>query len=351
MMRKVRALSLPLLFILLLTSACYAQQGAGVGCVSDVGDKGSLKDCCAGKTCVQTVQFKSKLVGATLPYKVILPVGYNPREAAQTARFPVIYLLHGFAGHYDNWTGLSKLAEHASAYNFIIVTPEGNNNWYTDSATVPTDKYESYILQELIPDVESRYRAIQSREGRAIAGLSMGGYGALKFGFKHPETFAFAASLSGAMDASSWVESDLRNFGAELPRSVMATFGPAGSQTRAANDLIRIAREFPAARFHQLPYFYLDCGTEDFLIQTSRNFSALLLERKIPHEFRQLPGSHNWAYWDMQVREVMRVAAQKIPQARLSSVARLQQSPRPAAFAAHLLATIDNARTLRAQRA
>ncbi|MBD0326703.1 MAG: esterase family protein [Pyrinomonadaceae bacterium] len=320
MTKKIRALLSSFFIILLLTSACYAQQGAGLGpaCVSDAEDKADLKECCPGRACVRTVQFSSKLVKTTLPYRVIVPANYTSTEE-QKQRYPVLYLLHGYSGHYENWARLTKLAEYASQYNFIIVTPEGNNGWYVDSASVSTDKYESYFLQELIPDVESRYRTTGTREGRAIAGLSMGGYGALKFGFKYPEMFAFAASLSGAMDAATWVDSDVRNVSAALARSVMETFGPLGSQTRTANDLVKIVREFPAARFPQLPYVYLDCGTEDFLIQTSRSFSALLLERKIPHEFRQLPGSHNWAYWDAQVREVLRVASQKIPQARLTS--------------------------------
>lgn len=304
--------------MLILASACYAQQGAGVssGCVSDVGDKPDLKECCPGRACVQTVQFKSKLVNATLPYRVVVPANYES-PGQKTQRYPVLYLLHGFTGHYDNWIARTKLAQYASAYKFIIVTPEGNNGWYTDSATVPANKYESYILQELIPDVQSRYRTLESREGRAIAGLSMGGYGALKFGFKYPEMFAFAASFSGALGAAMWTESDLRNFGTALPRSVMETFGPAGSQTRTANDLMRLAREFPAARLNSLPYFYLDCGTEDALLSFSRSLADVLYERKIPHEYRQLPGNHNWAYWDAQVREALRVAAQKIPQAQL----------------------------------
>ncbi len=318
MTKKIRALSLPFFLILMLTSACYAQQGGSLsdGCTNDVGEQNlSSISCCPGSACAQTVRFKSKLVNASLPYRVIIPANYESASQKQQ-RYPVLYLLHGFSGHYDNWTRLTKLIEYASLYKFIIVTPEGNNGWYTDSATAPTDKYEAYFLQELIPDVESRYRTVARREGRAIAGLSMGGYGALKFGFKHPEMFAFAASLSGAMDAASWIDSEVRNVSPALARSVMDTFGPAGSQTRAANDLMKIVREFPAARFPQLPYIYLDCGTEDFLIQTSRSFSALLLERKIPHEFRQLPGNHNWAYWDTQVREVLRIAAQKIPTAR-----------------------------------
>lgn len=273
----------------------------------------------APSTPVQTVQFKSKLVGKALPYIVLLPASYTAERKEQPLRYPVLYLLHGYTGHYDNWVSKTKLAEYASAYNFIIITPEGNNGWYTDSATVPGDKYESYILQELMPDVQRRFRTIESREGRAIAGLSMGGYGALKFGVKYPHLFAFAASFSGALGAAVWTEDNLKNFGTELPRSIMETFGPAGSPVRAANDLSKLVRDFPAERLKELPYFYLDCGTEDGLLSSSRNLSALFIERKIPHEFRELPGAHNWAYWDAQVREVLRVAAQRIPQARLSS--------------------------------
>lgn len=321
MTKRIRATLLPLFFILLLTPARNAQQqsvGLSPACVIDAEDRADLNDCCPSMACVRTVLFKSKLVNASLPYRVIVPARYTAPEA-QKQRYPVLYLLHGYSGHYENWARLTKLADYASLYNFIIVTPEGNNGWYTDSASVPTDKYESYFLQELIPDIDSRYRTISAREGRAIAGLSMGGYGALKFGFKHPQLFAFAASLSGATDAATWIDSEVRKISPALASSVMETFGPLGSPTRTANDLLKIVREFPAARFSELPYVYLDCGTEDFLIQTNRTFSALLLERKIPHEFRQLPGSHKWAYWDMQVREVLRIASQKIPQARLSS--------------------------------
>lgn len=319
-MKKALSLSIP--FLLILTFACYAQQqqgeGFGPGRVTDVGDKYELKLCDPARACVQTVQFKSALVNATLPYRVIVPANYtSPAQASQ--RYPVLYLLHGYGGHYDNWVAKTKLSEYANAYQFIIVTPEGNNGWYTDSAGVAANKYESYILQELIPDVQRRYRTIEKREGRAIAGLSMGGYGALKLGVKHPEMFAFAASMSGALDAAVWTESDLREFGAELPRSIMETFGQPGSPTRAANDLTKLVREFPAERLASLPYLYLDCGTEDGLLSFSRRLADLLRERKIPYEYRELPGSHSWDYWDAQVREVMSVAARKIPQARVSS--------------------------------
>jgi putative tributyrin esterase len=177
---------------------------------------------------------------------------------------------------------------------------------------VPGDKYESYILQELIPDVEKRFRVRSEGTQRAVAGLSMGGYGAIKFGLKHPEMFAFAASLSGAFSAASWTEKDLKDPGV-IRDSVMRAFGPANSETRAANDVPKLARE-AKAKNTPLPYFYLDCGTEDFLFSDNREFVNLLVELKIPHEYRQLPGSHSWTYWDAQVQEVLRVAAKRFAQ-------------------------------------
>jgi S-formylglutathione hydrolase FrmB len=259
---------------------------------------------------VQTVLFESKLVGKTLPYKVVLPVDYN-RPSARTRRYPVLYLLHGLAGHYDNWTTLSKLPDYAARYPMIVVTPEGNDGWYTASATMPAEKYESYIPEELVPDVQRRFRTIESREGRSIAGLSMGGYGALKFGVKHPEMFVFAGSMSGALGAALWTEADLRGFEA-IWKTLAPVYGPENSPTRAANDLSRLYRELPKERIASLPYVYLDCGTEDPLLQSSRSLVEILLTRKIPHEYHELPGNHDWAYWDAQVQEVLKIAAQKM---------------------------------------
>jgi putative tributyrin esterase len=262
-------------------------------------------------TRVETIQFKSKLVGKTLPYSVVLPSTYS--VAGQSAlSYPALYLLHGLAGHYSNWLTKTKLAEYAARYQMIIVTPEGNDGWYTDSATVANERYETYIVQELIPDVESRYRVIKGRAGRAIAGLSMGGYGALKFGVKYPDRFIFAASISGALDAARRTGDNPGNAWDFLRPSIMQTYGAADSQTRAANDLFKLVRDLPAERIMSLPFFYLDCGTEDGFLGGNRELATIFLERKIPHEYRQLPGTHNWAYWDQQVQEVLKMAARKM---------------------------------------
>jgi S-formylglutathione hydrolase FrmB len=251
------------------------------------------------------VQFQSKLLNTTLPYNVILPTDYDTPRAT---RYPVLYLLHGLTGHYSDWVSRTNIADYASEYRLIVVMPEGNDSCYSDSGA---SKYESYILQELIPDVQQRYRTIEARYGRAIAGLSMGGYGAIKFGLKSPQTFVFAGSMSGVFGITRFSEE-------EVPgswRESLKLFGPVGSETRKANDLVEIVGKLRAERMPSLPYFYFDCGTEDspLIFPSNRELAILMFEKKIPHEYRELPGDHSWGYWDRQVQEVLRIAVEKMP--------------------------------------
>jgi len=250
---------------------------------------------------VEIVRFNSNLIGRSMPYSVVLPRGYSLLTSRRT-RYPVLYLLHGWSEHYDGWIASTGLLQYASDYQLIVVTPEGGNGWYTNSATVPSDQYETYVVQELIKDVETRYRTVQNRRGRAIAGNSMGGYGALKFALKYPEMFALAASMSGALDAPARTDD----------ASINQALGSPNSEVREANDLQRLVREFPPERVPLLPYLYLDCGLADPWLETNRGFVNLLLERKIPHEYRQVPGGHIWPYWDKQVREVLHLAAERM---------------------------------------
>ncbi|MBK9529649.1 MAG: esterase family protein [Acidobacteria bacterium] len=251
-------------------------------------------------------KFNSKLMGRDMPYRVILPAGYT--DAKATSRHPVIYLLHGLTGHFNNWTDSTKVEEYALASKFIIVTPEGDNGWYTDSVTKATDKYESYIVKELIPEIEAKYRVIADRDNRMIAGLSMGGYGATKFGLKYPEMFSIIGAFSGALGAASFTEKNAATAG----RGIDSIMGAEDAESRKANDIFKLVRELTPERIKALPFIYQSCGTEDFLIQNNREFMMLLVERKVPHEYRQHPGVHNWVFWDDQIREFLQVAERRM---------------------------------------
>lgn len=250
---------------------------------------------------LETYKLNSKLMAREMPYRVIYPTNYNSQK---DKNFSTIYLLHGLTGHFDNWADKTKLTDFAKNYNYIIVMPEGDNGWYTDSSSAAYDKYESYIVQELIPEIDKKYRTISDRGHRAIAGLSMGGYGSIKFGLKYPEKFALVGSFSGALGAASFSEKNAGGIG----KAIDAIFGATDSEKRLSNDIFKIVKEMPAEKIKNLPFIYLDCGTEDFLIQSNRDFAALLFEKKIPHEFRQLPGIHDWKFWNSQVNEFLEVS-------------------------------------------
>ena len=255
---------------------------------------------------VSSAKLNSKLMARELPYRIIVPVDYktNPEQ-----RYPVIYLLHGLTGNYANWTNQTKLAEYAKKHNFIIVTPDGGDGWYTDSVSAPNDKYESYIVKELIPEIDKTYRTMADREHRIMAGLSMGGYGSLKFGMKYPEMFSLIGSFSGALGATSWTEKTAGAIG----KSMDAVFGTdmAGG-ARTNNDIFKMARELTPDKLKSLPYIYQSCGTEDFLIQNNRDFLKLLNDAKVPHEYREHPGVHDWVFWDDQVREFLDLAERRL---------------------------------------
>lgn len=265
------------------------------------------------KTAVQTsvssqdLKLTSKLMAREMPYRVILPKNY---AANKTDKFAVVYLLHGLTGHFDNWADKTKLKEYAANYNYIFVMPEGNNGWYTDSATVPNDKYESYIVQELIPEIDGKFRTQADRDHRVIAGLSMGGYGALKYGLKYPDKFILAGSFSGALGAAGWTTKLLEMGGLKgaILDSIKGVFGADDSPTRVDNDIYKMVRENTPEKTKNLPFMYVDCGTEDFLISFNKDFANILLEKKVPHEFRERPGIHDWKFWDSSIQEFLEVS-------------------------------------------
>lgn len=234
--------------------------------------------------------FQSKSLVREARYRIILPSAY----ADSDRRFPVLYLLHGLYGDRTNWSDLTKLSDYAHSLDLIVVMPDAGNSWYANSFANPTDRYDDFILLDLIPEIEARYRTLASRAGRAIAGLSMGGYGALKFALKDPAKFFFAGSMTGALSAPL----DLGNEVEEFREGLMQAFGPADDPRRSQNDVFSLAA---AADPAQLPYFYLDCGTQDSFLATNRRFAALLQSRRISYEYHELPGGHEWPYWDGRI--------------------------------------------------
>lgn len=238
---------------------------------------------------LQALTHSSTILGVSKGMNVLLPVDYDP-----STRYPTIYVLHGATGNYQSWVRGSNIREYALKYQVILVFPDGNPyGWYLDSPLEPNSQYESYIIKELIPYIDSQYSTIAEASGRAIVGLSMGGHGAITLAFKHPDQFASTSSLSGILDItthpSQW--------------EIANRLGPLATNRSKweANSAVYLASSVPADTHLRILF---DSGTGDpHAIYDNRALHAKLTELGIPHTYREYPGQHNWAYWDAHIDE------------------------------------------------
>ena len=241
-----------------------------------------------------------------VPYCALLPTDYESSREP----YPVLYLLHGLFGRHDDWVERTHLVREATGLKLIVVMPEGGDGWYTDSATVPNDRYESHLVRELLPEIDNRYRTIGERRGRAIAGLSMGGYGAFKAALKRPGLFALAASFSGAFDPAGRCDREPRFDWESLRPSILRAFGKTGSRARVENDLYRIVDEIAVEQIPGLPQLYFNCGTEDGFLHANLELRAALSARGIAHRFELIAGGHDWDYWGDRVRPLLSLVSE-----------------------------------------
>lgn len=295
---------------------------------------------------VRIESFLSAALGVPKHYVVYLPPSY----ARQThRRYPVAYYLHGLTGNEGDWVtlgGIDRVADSligAGMPEMILVMPDGDDGWYTNwetprgfaacmtdtlvsgSATycVEHERYDDYIAHDLIAHVDSAYRTLATRAHRGIAGLSMGGYGAIVLALRHPDLFAAAASHSGVL---SPLYSGPRPFAAPATylnsadaihaawHGLWHAISPAfGTDTTGwyARDPARLARKLQAGG-GPMPAISFDVGAEDGLADQNRAFHWELGQMGIAHTYAEWPGKHDWKYWPAHVGESLRFLAAHI---------------------------------------
>jgi putative tributyrin esterase len=253
----------------------------------------------------------ASLDGKPLPYRVLLPSDYE----TVSRRYPVLYLLHGLTGNENDWVMRSRLTEYAARYHLIIIMPGVGDTWYANSATDPRARYEDVIINDLIPYVDSHYRTVASREGRAIAGLSMGGLGAMKFALRYPQLFAFAGSFSGAFDVPLRVSLGKKP-SARILKELRSIYGDEKSRTRLDNDVFALLNQSLPKGTH-FPYLYVSVGQSDPLPEVSDSnprFAQALNAHKLKFEYNPRPGTHDWHFWDSEIELMLGRLCVMMPQ-------------------------------------
>jgi S-formylglutathione hydrolase FrmB len=233
---------------------------------------------------------------SSVPVRIVVPDMIDNKAV----RTPVLYLLHGLFGNCDNWIELTHLLELMNGRRFIVVTAEGYDSWYVNSVSDERRRYEDFFIDDLMPWID---REFSGAEVMAIAGLSMGGYGAVKFGIKRPDRFKFVWSSSGAFVAPR-LDEDSASFSV-LQDSVSRAFGPRGTPTRLANDVFKLVND---AQAKEVPEIHLDCGQKDEFLAVNRQFETTLSKARIRHSYSEPEGGHDWDYWNRRLAELLTAA-------------------------------------------
>lgn len=225
----------------------------------------------------------SKILGKEKKLAVILP-----RDYTEEKRYPVLYLLHSANGNYLTWHKVdAKLYELSREYELIIVTPDLDTSWLVDSPVKPESQYESYFIKELVPFIDTNYSTINSYRGRGLAGMSMGGHGAIVLASKYPELFGVASSMSGVLDLRL------------LPNTAgkKDVLGEVYQNPEAWNNnsAVFLADKIKTAR--RRPRIMFDVGLSDYVYDTNLAYHTTLKKLSIDHIFKVFPGTHDWGYW------------------------------------------------------
>jgi S-formylglutathione hydrolase FrmB len=237
---------------------------------------------------VDTLQVYSAAMNKNISSCVITPDSYDE----SSKNFPVVYLLNGYSGNYATWVkSFKEVAKQVDKYGFIVIGVDGGySSWYFDSPIDPAFKYETYIMDELVPFIDKNYKTIASRDSRAISGLSMGGHGALYLALKHQDLYGAAGSMSGGVDIRPFSENwDIKK------RIGSITDFPENWEKNTVINMLDLAKS------NKLKLI-IDCGVDDFFIDVNRNLHDKMLSLKIDHDYIERPGKHNIEYWENSLK-------------------------------------------------
>ncbi len=215
---------------------------------------------------------------------VVLPDDYA--HGNRNERFPAVYVLHGSGGNHADWTENTRIGDLADRYHVILVMPDGGReSWYIDSPFDSGSRYETYVGKEVVSYVDAHFRTVAAKRARAITGLSMGGFGALRIALDQPDTFGAVGSISGAVDPRA----------CEDEPGIDHVFGDPVRHPSFwnRNAIVESVRRFAHAHVD----LTIDCGVDDSFVTSNRTLHQRLVQLGVPHDYTERPGGHTWDYW------------------------------------------------------
>lgn len=243
--------------------------------------------------------FKSSILGKDVNYTIYLPPDYE----TSSRQYPVLFLLHGYTDDHTGWLHYGEMNRIADELindgkitSIIIVVADAKKTWYINNFA-NTERFEDMYITEFIPYIEKTYRARANKLGRAIGGLSMGGYGSLLYALKYPDMFSVCVAMSAAVMTDNEIINRAKNNDNSYGfRELYGITSENLSEHWHKNSVIDIAKNLPDDKKKSVK-FYIDCGDDDFLYEGNSMLHITMRSLKIDHEYRVRDGGHSWTYW------------------------------------------------------
>ena len=260
---------------------------------------------------IESLKFESKLAGYPIEYSVYLPADYETSARS----YPVLYLLHGYSDDETGWIQFGEanaIADKGIANgdfsSCIIVMPDGKVTWYCNSFD-GKDPWEDMFIKEFIPYIEKQYRIRSQKEFRAIAGLSMGGNGALFLSMRNPDLFSSCVAMSAGTFTDEEILSD-----DTYDRYFGNIYGPKSVDTVSKHwkdySPLYLLDSVEKEKLKSIR-FYIDCGDDDFLYKGNSALHVKMRDLGIPHEYRVRQGGHEWGYWRTGLYDGLKFISEK----------------------------------------
>lgn len=255
-----------------------------------------------------TVEFFSKSLLRDVTIRVILPVDkidFGGNFIREDKPFKTLYLLHGIFGNESGWNSASRISRWASDRDLAVVMPAGENHFYTDCDKTG-EKFGEFIGKELVEITRRMFPLSHKREDTFIAGLSMGGYGAIHNGLKYHKTFGYIAALSAALYADEDLlhtdnSAEMYVYRRDYYEHVFGDLNKLIGSERDSYAQINMLKEANA----DIPKMYMCIGTEDFLYEKNIAYRNFLREQNVDLTYEEGPGTHDWDFWDAYIKKVL----------------------------------------------